>query len=231
MKNFFGCLKRVVTTHPFSMKMKKWKSVWWWRFSVKSTIYFPARSEFKISLHDSELILFSFIDVLDTTLISCGHAVTQAPHKLQKSRLVTDFPSTISTALHGHTSWHAWQESPLQTFSSASFSANSNVPSNGLVIVIASLGHISEHQEQLTQVSLTMNVSPVTGGTTSSSLYIHPEQTCLIASSGQTLLQTPQKIHLDKSTSIVLFMTSLLAVGTFLTVIAPAGHKSAQNEK
>ena len=43
-------------------------------------------------------------DVLDKILISCGHTVTQAPHKLQKSKLVSALPSTISTALHGQTS-------------------------------------------------------------------------------------------------------------------------------
>ena len=71
------------------------------------TLYFPTNKVFKISFHDSELILFNFIAVLDNTLIFCGHAVTQAPHKLQKSRSVTDFPSTIVTALQGHTSRHA----------------------------------------------------------------------------------------------------------------------------
>ena len=144
--NFLGCLKCVVTTHHFPMKsakMKKWlygDSFKVWRFH-----YFPTSKESKISLQDLELILFNFIAVLDTALIFCGHAVTQAPHKLQKSKLVNALPSTISTALHGQTSWHAWQDSPLQIFSSASFSTNFNVPSNGLAIVIASLGHISAH--------------------------------------------------------------------------------------
>ena len=68
------------------------------------TLYFPPKTEFKISDHDSELILVNFIPVLVKILISCGHADTQAPHKLQKSKLVTDFPSTILTALHGQTS-------------------------------------------------------------------------------------------------------------------------------
>ena len=70
-------------------------------------LYFPTNNESSISFHESEVIFFNFMSVLDKTLISCGHANTQAPHKLQKSRLVTDFPSTISTALHGHTSRHA----------------------------------------------------------------------------------------------------------------------------
>ncbi len=68
------------------------------------SLYFPTNKVFKISFHESELILSNFIAVRDTTLTSCGHAVTQALHKLQKSKLVTDFPSMISTALHGHTS-------------------------------------------------------------------------------------------------------------------------------
>ena len=68
------------------------------------TLYFPFIIELKISFQDSELILSNFIAVLVKTLRSCGHAVTQAPHKLQKSKLVTDFPSTIVTALQGHTS-------------------------------------------------------------------------------------------------------------------------------
>ena len=68
------------------------------------TLYFPLNIVFKISFQDSELIFCNFIAVLVKTLRSCGHAVTQAPHKLQKSKLVTDFPSTIVTALHGHTS-------------------------------------------------------------------------------------------------------------------------------
>jgi len=193
------------------------------------TLYFPTNKLSNISFHDSELTLFNFIAVLDTTLIFCGHAFTQAPHKLQKSRLVTDFPSTISTALHGHTSRHAWHESPLQTFSS--LSTNSKVPSNGLVILIASTGHISEHHEQFTQVLSKMNVSPVISGAGISSLNIQVEQICLIAFSGHILLQTPQKIHFDRSTSIELFNKSLVDVGTFLTVIAPAGHISAQKEQ
>ena len=69
--------------------------------------YLPASNESKISPHDLELMFESFMEVLDTTLMSCGHALTQAPQRLQKSRLVTDLPSTISTALHGHTSWQA----------------------------------------------------------------------------------------------------------------------------
>ena len=121
-------------------------------------LYFPIKV-FNISFHDPELILFNFIDVLDNSLIFCGHAVTQAPHKLQKSRLVTDFPSTISTALHGQTSRHAWHESPLHIFSS--FSTSSNVPSNGLVIEIASTGQICEHHEQFTHEESKINVSPV----------------------------------------------------------------------
>ena len=68
------------------------------------TLYFPSIKVLKISLQDSELIFSNFIPVLVKTLKSCGHAVTQAPHKLQKSRLVTDFPSIIVTALQGHTS-------------------------------------------------------------------------------------------------------------------------------
>ena len=71
------------------------------------TIYFPANNLPNISFQDSELILVNFIPVLVKTLIFCGHAVTQAPHKLQKSKLVTDFPSTIETALQGHTSRQA----------------------------------------------------------------------------------------------------------------------------
>lgn len=111
---------------------------------IRGKNHLPANKVSKISFHDLEVILFSLIDDLVNTLIFCGHAPTQAPHKLQKSKLVTDFPSTISTASHGHTSRHAWQESPLQTFSSSSI--NSNLPSKGLVIVIASLGQISEHR-------------------------------------------------------------------------------------
>ena len=67
------------------------------------TLYFPI-NEFKISFQDSELMLSNFIEVRDTTLMFCGHAVTQAPHKLQNSKSVTAFPSTMVTALHGHTS-------------------------------------------------------------------------------------------------------------------------------
>lgn len=69
----------------------------------KKLIYFPIKP-FNISFHDSELIFPNFMEVLDTTLMFCGHAVTQAPHRLQYVRSVTDFPSTIVTALHGHTS-------------------------------------------------------------------------------------------------------------------------------
>lgn len=68
------------------------------------TLYFPTNKVFNISFQDSELILFNFISVLERILISCGHAVIQAPQRLQKSKLVCDFPSTISTALHGQTS-------------------------------------------------------------------------------------------------------------------------------
>ena len=67
------------------------------------TLYFPTKV-FKISFQDSELILFNFMSVLFKTLIFCGHAVIQAPHKLQKSKLVTALPSTMLTALHGQTS-------------------------------------------------------------------------------------------------------------------------------
>ena len=57
---------------------------------------------------------------------------------------------------------------------------------------------------------------------------IQVEQTCLIAFSGQTLLQIPQNTHLDKSTSMLLFSLSTVDVGMFLTVIASTGHNSAQ---
>ena len=145
--------------------------------------------------------------------------------------MVTDFPSTIETALQGHTSKQAWHESPLQILSSASFSTNSNLPSNGLVTVIASTGQISEHHEQFTHESSRIIVSPVISGTSISSLNIQVEQICLIASSGHTLLHTPQKIHLERSTSIELFNTSTEDVGIFFISIAPAGHMSAQKEQ
>ena len=53
----------------------------------------------------------------------------------------------------------------------------SNLPSNGLTIEIASNGQISEHQEQLTQDSFTINVLPVILGVLISSLYIQVAQT------------------------------------------------------
>ena len=67
------------------------------------TLYFPT-NVFKISFQDSELMLANFMSVLDKTLMFCGHAVIQAPHRLQKSKLVTALPSTMLTALHGQTS-------------------------------------------------------------------------------------------------------------------------------
>ena len=60
------------------------------------------------------------------------------------------------TALQGHTSWHAWQEFPLQTISSSKETS----PSNGLVTVAASTGQISSHHPQLTQESGFKTVFP-----------------------------------------------------------------------
>lgn len=183
----------------------------------------------RISFHESELMLASFIEVLERTLMPCGQAPMQAPHRLQKSRLVDAFASMIDTALHGHTSWHAWQDVPLQILSSLSDS--SNVPSNGLVISIASVGHISQHHEHFTHEPSNIMVSPVISGTSISSPSMQVEQICLIAFSGQTLLQTPQKMHLERSTSIELFALSTVDAGTLPIAIAPAGHISAQNEQ
>ena len=93
---------------------------------------------------------------------------------------------------------------------------------------ITSLGQTSLHHEQYTQESSKIITFPVISGTLISSFNIQVEQTCLIAFSGQTLLQIPQNTHLDKSTSMLLFSLSTVDVGMFLTVIASTGHNSAQ---